>query len=129
MSDTKGKNDGKFSELLAVQVAAGVSIKKAASIVGCSLSHAYHFSSDPVFSSRVAALRSESIAGAVGKLSNAASLAVDTLVELLDPEYEPSVRMNAAKAILLQLSPLSEFGELRQRIDRIEGTKLKVVTG
>lgn len=57
---------------------------------------------------------------AVGRLSSAASQAVDTLVQLLSPHNKPSVRLNAAKAILLQLGPLSELGELRARIDRLE---------
>jgi hypothetical protein len=30
------------------------------------------------------------------------------------------VRLNAAKAILLQLGPLTELGELRARIDALE---------
>lgn len=111
---------GKFPELLAVHVAAGFSIKDSAGAVGCSLTHAYHISADPSFSIRVSAIRSECVSGAVGRLSNAASQACDTLVELLGPANEPAVRLNAAKAILLQLGPLSELGELRLRIDRIE---------
>ena len=117
---------GKFPELLAVHVAAGFSIKDSAGAVGCSATHAYHLSSDPSFHIRVAAIRSECVSGAVGRLSSAALQAVDSLIELLSQANEPSVRLNAAKAILLQLGPLSELGELRARIDRIEATQLKV---
>ena len=111
---------GKFPELLAVHVAAGFSIKDSAGAVGCSLTHAYHISADPSFSIRVSAIRSECVSGAVGRLSNAASQAVDTFVQLLGDDNEPGVRLNAAKAILANLGPMSELGELRLRIDRIE---------
>ena len=57
----------------------------------------------------------------------AASQAVATLQELLKPEHEPSVRLNAAKAILASLGPISEANELRARIDAIENqTALRV---
>ncbi len=114
-----------FSELLAIQVAGGQSIKLAAGAAGCSVSQAYHLSSDPTFSQRVAEIRTQSTSQAVGKLSNAASLAVDTLVKLLDSE-EPKDRLNAAKAILASLVPMSEFGELRSRIDDLEKRQLRV---
>jgi len=124
MDDKKSK----FFELLAVEVASGSTIKAAAKTVGCAVATAYHISSDPSFNPRVGAIRSEAITGAVGRLSTAASLAVDTLVSLMGLENEPSTRLNASKAILLQLGPLSELGELRERIDRLEGSKLKVVS-
>lgn len=117
MTDQK---KSKFFELLAVEVASGSTIKAAAEVVGCALTTAYHISSDSAFNPRVGAIRSEAITGAVGRLSKAASQAVDTLVSLMGVENEPSVRMNAAKAILLQLGPLTELGELRQRIDKLE---------
>ena len=119
----------KFFEPLAAAVAAGNTIKGSAELCGCSESCAYNLSCTAEFRSRISSIRSDITSQAVGLITQAATKAAATLVELLDPKYEPSVRMNAAKAILLQLGPLSEFGELRQRIDRIEGTKLKVVTG
>ena len=114
-----------FLELLAVEVARGSTIKVGASAAGCSISHAYHLSLDPRFQTRVHELRSVATAQAVGKLASAAGLAVDTLVELLSSE-EPKDRLNAAKAILATLGPLSEFGELRERIDRLENDKLRI---
>ena len=119
---------GKFFELLAVEVASGSTIKAAAKTVGCALQTAYNISGDPAFNQRVGVIRSEAITSAVGRLSTVASQAVDTLVSLMGLENEPSVRMNAAKAILLQLGPLTELGELRERIDRLEGSKLKVAS-
>ena len=119
--------NGKFDELLAMEVASGSTIKAASKTVGCALQTAYNISSDPSFATRVASIRSEVLSQSVGKLSNAASQAVDTLVSLLGQANEPAIRLNSAKAILAQLGPLTELGELRARIDRIEGAKLRVV--
>jgi len=94
---------------------------------------------------RVAAIRSEITSSTVGILTQAATKAAQTLLELLgrenDPrkvevsidtskaqtllellgrENDPPVRLNAAKAVLLQLGPLTELGELRARIDALE---------
>lgn len=120
----------KFFNPLAVQVAGGSSIKAAAAVVGCSSQTAYNLSASKEFRQRVAELRSEVTYRAVGKLADSASLAVDTLRELLDATNEPSIRLNASKAILAALPTISEFCELRSRIDALEGQNqqpLKVV--
>ena len=119
-------NESKFFESLAMSVASGSTVKDAAKLASCSDSQAYRICSDAEFRSRVFAIRSELTAQAVGLITQAATKAAATLVELLNPKYEPSVRLNASKAILLQLSPLTELGELRARIDRIEAAQLKV---
>ena len=118
----------KFAEPLAIAVAAGSSIKAAAEAVRCSAQTAYNISATHEFRTRVSTIRTAMTAQAVGRLAAAASEAVDTLRSLLDATNEPSVRLNAAKAILANLGPISEHGELRQRIDQIErGPQLKVV--
>jgi hypothetical protein len=118
----------KYFEPLAVVVAGGQTIKAASSTVGCAIQTAYHISADADFRQRVGELRSEMTTQAVGKLSDAASHAVDTLRELLDASNEPSIRLNASKAILAALPSMTEFGELRERIDAIEnGSRLRVV--
>ena len=111
----------KFLEPLAVLVAGGSSIKAAAGVVNCSEQTAYNLSSTPEFKSRVSEIRTQLTTEAVGKLTSAATEAVDTLRSLLNATNEPSVRLNAAKAILASLGPISEANELRARIDSIEG--------
>ena len=110
----------KFLEPIAVLVAGGSSIKSASETAGCSLQTAYNISATPEFRQRVSEIRAQLTTETVGKLTSAATQAVATLEELLGPEHEPSVRLNASKAILTHLGPLSEHGELRQRISDIE---------
>jgi hypothetical protein len=118
----------KFLEPLAVAVASGNSIKQAAEIVGCSIQSAYNLSHTEQFRFRVSEIRSEITQQAIGKLTDAASVACDTLRELLDATQKPSDRLNAAKSILASLGPLSELGELRSRLDRLEQNNLRVVS-
>ena len=117
---------GKFRELLAIQIACGVSVKVAAVKVGCSLSRAYNISCDPDFRKEVTAIRTEAITRSVGKLSRASSRAVDVLHDLLSAKNTPGVRLNAAKAILAAVAPMTQFGEFRSRLDVLEQTKLRI---
>lgn len=110
----------KHLEILASHVAMGKTIRAAAELIGISEATAYSISSSDEFRQSVARLRSEAVFIAVGALSDAASEAVATLRQLLGSEHEPSVRLNAAKAILNTVAPFSEHGELRQRISDIE---------
>ena len=110
----------KFLEPIAVLVAGGSSIKTAAETVGCSLQTAYNLSATPEFKNQVAAIRNDAVAAAVGVLSQAASKAAQTLVDLLSSEHEAKDRLAAARLILANLGPIQELGELRERITKIE---------
>lgn len=112
--------NGRFFEILAVAVAGGKSVKAAAESCGCGERQAYRVSGTKEFKARVSELRSEMTNNAVGELSAAASEAVACIRELLASTNEPTVRLAAAKSILNSLAPISEFGELRSRIDRLE---------
>ena len=122
MIDETGDN-GKFMELLAVAVAGGQTVKAAAESCSCSERQGYRISATPEFKSRVSAIRAEMTSQAVGELSAAASEAVTTIRELLASTNEPSVRLNAAKAILNALGPMSELGELRERLATLEQSR------
>ena len=110
----------KFHELLAVQVAGGASIKASAVSAGCSVQCAYNISATAEFRQRVAELRCEITSESVGVLTQAACQASRTLLELLGSTNEPSIRLNASKAILAALGPMAELGELRSRLDALE---------
>lgn len=105
----------RFGELLAIELAAGASVKTAAETVGCSISSAYQMSRSEHVRLQVAAIRSALTRQAVGKLTSAAALAVDTIVELLAESQEPSIRLKAAGMILANLRPLSELAKLREQ--------------
>jgi hypothetical protein len=109
-------------ELLAVAVASGKAIKDAAVECGLSASRAYHVSSSDEFKGRVAEIRREILDAAVGRLNEAATRAVSALVSILDTG-EDKDRIVAAKAILSSLGPISELGELRSRLDRLERSR------
>ena len=110
----------KFLEPLAVRLASGCTVRDAAGEIGCSESHAYRIANLHACKMRVSELRAEMTNRAVGELAAGAALAVQTLVELLQPVHEPQTRLNAAKALLGLLAPLQEAHELRQRITDLE---------
>ena len=114
-----GRDSGSF-EALAVAIAAGATVRAAADELGIAERTAYRQSGSPEFKCRVSAIRAELTFAAVGSLAAGASEAVATIRELLTAENEPAIRLNAAKAILTQLGPLSELGELRQRLEALE---------
>lgn len=116
-------NKSKFFEPLAVLVASGRSIRDASTDAGCSESTAYSISADRDFKQRVSEIRAEITFQAVGQLADAATQAAATLRELLDPSNEPAVRLNAAKAILAALPSISDFGELRKRVNDLESSQ------
>ena len=116
----------RFFEPLAAEIAGGSSIRDAAKAVGCSETLAYRTNSMPEFRQRVSEIRSDITTGVVGVLTSSAQNAVETLRQLLSNENEPSVRLQAAKAILAALGPMSELGELRQRLDALEQADAKL---
>lgn len=123
MSTEETSDSGRFSDLLAVHHASGKSIREASELVGCSERNGYRIAATDDFKRRVSQIRQEMTSAAVGELSSAASLAVATIRELLSSTNEASVRLNAAKAILNALGPISELGELRERIAALEAER------
>ncbi len=109
----------KYLETLAASVATGTQIKDAAAVAGCSVSHAYHLSATDEFKTLVSELRTAAINAAVSGLTAAASQAVAVLVALMAETQDPPVRLNAAKAILANVIPISELAELRSRLDAL----------
>ena len=115
-----GDDNSRTSELLAIRVASGETIRSAAKSLEVSEGRAYHLARRPAFKKRVGELRTEAVTGAVGKLSEATQKAAQVLVDLLDQTNDPAVRLNAAKAVLNHLLPLAEHAEMRARIDDLE---------
>lgn len=104
-------------------VANGKTIKDASEELGIPERTAYRYSGLPEFKRRVSEIRTEILDAATGRITSAASVAVATVLELLGSTNEPSVRLNASKAIINAVRPLSELGELRQRIAALEADR------
>ena len=119
MSDTV-EDDGRFWQVLAVNIAAGCSIKAASEVAGCSERTGYRIAAEPKFRQSVAQTRAEIASVAVGRLTSAATEAVDTLRELLGSTNEPKTRLDACKLILGSLGQVAEHCELRGRLDSLE---------
>ncbi len=117
MDSPKNADNCRFAELLAVAVASGFTVRDSAANIGCSERTAYGISGTPEFKLRVAELRTAIVDTAVGKISDATTRAVDTLVTLLDDDKQA---LGAAKAILSNVGPLSQLGEIRDRLDKLE---------
>jgi hypothetical protein len=116
---------GKF-ESLALLLASGTSVKNASQQLGIGARTAYRIASSDKMRSRVNEIRSEITREAVGVLTLGATKAASTLVSLLDEANEPSTRLNASKAILNALAPISELAELRSRLDQLEAKSCQV---
>lgn len=116
-------DNGRFLELLAINAASGKSIRDSAQAAGCSERHGYRLAASDEFKRRVSEIRSEMTSQAVGELSATAALAVATVKELLSSDHEPVVRLNAAKAVLNALKPVSELAEIRERLAALEAER------
>lgn len=113
------KKPSRFLQDLATRVAGGLSVRAAAAEIGCSERQAYSIASMSEYRELVSQLRTEAITQAAAILANSATRAAAVLNELLASEDE-KVRLAAAVKILSVLAPLSEFIELRKRIDDLE---------
>lgn len=105
---------------LAVLVASGKTVKDASEELGIPERTAYRYNSLPEFRQAVGRLRSAALDAACGAITTATTQAVAKLVELLD---DPQFCLQAAKAIINSTGPLSDLGELRQRIDALEAQR------
>jgi hypothetical protein len=91
---------------LVVALASGLTPTEAAVQAGVSRRTAYRRLDEPVFRARVQAERDTVFRSALGRLTDASLVAVDTLRSIAaDEEVPPSVRISSAKALLGFSSP------------------------
>ena len=109
----------KRDDALVFAVARGLTILQAAGEAGFSERTAHRRLDDPEFRRRVSAVRGELMEQAGGRLSDAATQAVDVLRKLLDSDAD-TTRLAAARTILQQSVTLRTAAELEQRIARLE---------
>ena len=104
---------------VALALAAGRTVRDAAAAGGAGERTVYTWLKDPAFVGRVAALRSELFALAVGRLAGLAGGAADALGGLLASASE-AVRLQAARAVLEYGPRLRESDALAREIDDLK---------
>ncbi len=100
-------------------LAAGATVRQAAEQAGVSERTAHRRLSDDAFRRRVAELRGEMVARALGRMADGMAEAADTLRQLLRAESE-TVRLGACRAALELSVKLRESVELEQRMQDLE---------
>jgi hypothetical protein len=108
------------SERLALELAAGATLKGAAKAAGVSESTAHRYRTDPAFRKRVAELQATMMAEALGRLTNACSAAAAVPTRVMLEEKDHSVRVRAANSILAQARDVREHTQLADRLAELE---------
>lgn len=116
MSHTGRRN---ADETLAVCVAAGDTVRDAATTAGVSERTARRRMADPHFRDRVAKLRTEMTAQALGRMAARMASAADVLGELLNSDRD-SVRLGAARTLIEMGLKLRDTLEVDARITALE---------
>jgi hypothetical protein len=108
--------------VLAMALATGATNEEAAKRAGVSLRTVTRRLKDQAFVARLDELRARSLESIGAELAAGAAQAVSTLVQLLDPENPPSVRVAAARALLTNMLQYREAGELQRQVSEIRQT-------
>ena len=106
-------------DALLTALAGGCTILEAAGHAGVSPRTVHRRLADAAFRDQVAEARAAMVERAVARLADAATAAVDTLVDLLT-SAPPATRLGAARAVLEIGGKLREQGELEERVQRLE---------
>jgi lambda repressor-like predicted transcriptional regulator len=106
-------------EIICAALARGASQREAAGLAGVDERTVKRHMDRPVLKDRIAELREEMLAKAVGVLSKVAGQAAVTLARLLD-DPTPTIRLRAAVACLEQFRSLKELAELEARVRVLE---------
>jgi hypothetical protein len=104
---------------LAAELAAGKTVRDAATAAGVSDRTASRRLTDPTFKARVSELRGEMIGHAAGRLADGMSEAAGVLRALL-ADTDPNVRFRAAGKLIELGVKVVELSELEQRVVELE---------
>jgi hypothetical protein len=109
-------------ENLALALAAGLTLRESAQAVGISERTASRRWADPGFRRQVSALRGEMVARSLGTMADGMAEAAQVLRGLLGSANE-SVRLAAARSLLVLGVKLRESVEVEQRLQALEEAK------
>jgi hypothetical protein len=107
-------------EALIAALACGATLESAAQAAGLSVRTAHRRRRDPEFNQRLEAYRADMVQRTSGTMTAAGAQAVKTLLELQSPSTPPSIRLNAAKAILEFGIKLRDSAEMEKRLANLE---------
>ena len=115
-------DSGSFNsdDQLAVALASGSSVRQAATEAGVSERTAFRRLNDISFRKHVREIRRVALEEAISKLSAAGSSAVDTMIDILKPEFPPSTRLATARAVLDFGCRLRETNDFETRLCELE---------
>jgi hypothetical protein len=104
---------------LALELAAGATVRDAAGAAGVGERTAHRRLADPAFKARVATAREDMFAAATGRLMAGLGRAADALLGLVaDPD--PGVRLRAAAKVLELGKELGAVADLQRQMDELE---------
>lgn len=115
-----GQGRQNADEALAMQLAAGKTIRDAAEAVGVAERTAGRRWADPEFRQLVSQLRGEMVGRAVGELADGMTEAAKTLRRLLTCDTSPATQLGAARSLLEIGVKARESLELEERIRVLE---------
>ena len=97
-------------------------IEEARKEAGISESSAYNYLNDPLFKAEYRNKRREIMQHVTSRLQHSATLAVDTLNEVMEDKENstPSARVQSAKAVLENAYKAIELEDLAERIEQLE---------
>jgi hypothetical protein len=104
----------------AALLASGLTMRAVAKKLGVNERTIHTWRADPEFLKLVTDYQSKMIARSLGRLSNAASKAVQTLIDCLKSNESDSVKVRAAMGILDQLVKMRELTNHEQRLTELE---------
>lgn len=120
MQDVGSNADRETQEALAIVcLAQGKTQTDTAAEVGVGRSTIQRWLKEPAFQSRVSDTRQELVSEVKSHLITSLRRAIDKLTTLLDSKSE-SIVLGSAKALLQQLSPISQEVDLEQRMAKFE---------
>src|SRR5262245_25735024 len=117
------KHGEPLREKFCVLIASGRTIAASSREAGVTPRTGKRWMKEPAVKADVARLRAEMTDRALGALSEAASEAVRTLVEMLDERRPDTVRLAAARAILASLLDIRVNVELAKRVAALEAAQ------
>jgi hypothetical protein len=113
------QNKAKYDALV-MAVATGVSVIDWCKSTKVARSTASTWQRDPKFDRDVAAIRRQMLNEAVGKFTGAVGKVADGMIELAESASSEPTKLSAQRAVMENLIQMTEFGEVKKRLDSLE---------